>query len=288
MSACKIITNENAVVCAHTYVYFTSPQQQPRVLQKIANKRVVFRYYDSLQEDLHKACMWKAQYLVTALIEAGPEYLQGWTFPTEFPIAEEVWTMSRTNVRSRQVNDVDCAVFAGHFWEGEVRRVLGQGWAVPFPSPLVIEKMRLRVVKLVTQLRKLHEEDEKKKLMAVAKAAAKPKGKKLAVAEVAVVEDAEPAAEAKKCLNLNSSASVNTQLQLADLAWLSRMTIDQGIVPFYGCSKCRYSRGGCIFWMCNPEKFEAHYMKFPEKYLPGTKIMRPEAEKTLLREELHG
>ena len=26
------------------------------------------------------------------------------------------------------------------------------------------------------------------------------------------------------------------------------------------------SRGGCISWNCNPDKFKAHLAKFPEKY----------------------
>ena len=42
---------------------------------------------------------------------------------------------------------------------------------------------------------------------------------------------------------------------------------NQGAVPFYGCPKCRWSRGGCIWWKCNPEKFKAHKAKFPEKYV---------------------
>ena len=42
-------------------------------------------------------------------------------------------------------------------------------------------------------------------------------------------------------------------------------------VPFYGCSKCRYNRKGCINYKCHPEKFEAHFAKFPEMYVAGTK-----------------
>ena len=27
--------------------------------------------------------------------------------------------------------------------------------------------------------------------------------------------------------------------------------------PFYGCPKCRWSRSGCIWWICNPAKYTA-------------------------------
>ena len=37
-------------------------------------------------------------------------------------------------------------------------------------------------------------------------------------------------------------------------------------LPCYGCSKCRYSRKGCISYQCNPNKFEAHLLAHPEMY----------------------
>ena len=52
-------------------------------------------------------------------------------------------------------------------------------------------------------------------------------------------------------------------LQLSELAVKAQ---GQGLVDFYGCSRCRYSRGGCIDYKCNPMKFKAHFDKFPEKY----------------------
>ena len=69
---------------------------------------------------------------------------------------------------------------------------------------------------------------------------------------------------------------------------LAKICQDQGSAPFYGCSKCRCSRRGCIWWQCNPAKFEAHYAKFPEKYVPGTKKLKLVAEKDLKVEEPQG
>ena len=67
----------------------------------------------------------------------------------------------------------------------------------------------------------------------------------------------------------------------------------QGAVEFYGCPKCRWSRSGCIWWKCNPAKFEAHRKKFPWKY--GDAVAGPEgqdlkvdAEKKMNPEELLG
>ena len=54
-------------------------------------------------------------------------------------------------------------------------------------------------------------------------------------------------------------------LELSELAVKAQ---GQGLVEFYGCSKCRFSRGGCINYKCNPMKFKAHFDKFPEKYNP--------------------
>ena len=53
---------------------------------------------------------------------------------------------------------------------------------------------------------------------------------------------------------------------MLDMEKLAKAAADQGIVPFYGCSRCRFSRGGCISYNCKPAKFEAQFKKFPEKY----------------------
>ena len=60
---------------------------------------------------------------------------------------------------------------------------------------------------------------------------------------------------------------------------------NQGAVPFHGCPKCRWSRGGCVWWKCNPEKFAAHVAKFPEKYV-GKKELAALCEQKIKVSEL--
>ena len=246
---------------------------------------MVFRYYDSSGIDvLSPGCHAKAELLVRAVRQHGPEYMPGFKFPTEMP--------PRTNTRSRQENGIDCGIFVGHFWEGEVRRLLGQGWAIDYPSQSVIYKMRFRLVRFITQLRQIHEDEEKKKVKmaeaAAAKAAAKKgagasKNSKGAPTSAAAPADPElsPEERAQRCLLFKNSMELSLQLQVSALADLAKLQMAQGSVPFYGCSKCRWSRGGCIWWKCNPDKFQKHYDKFPEKYQPGSKELLPKAVEEL-------
>ena len=63
---------------------------------------------------------------------------------------------------------------------------------------------------------------------------------------------------------------------LQSLEEMAGKAVDQGIAEFYGCSRCRYIRTGCISYKCNPKKFLAHYEKFPEKYTKGEKELLKE------------
>ena len=36
--------------------------------------------------------------------------------------------------RPLQIGNTDCGIFVLHFWEGEVKRFLGFGWCLPYPS----------------------------------------------------------------------------------------------------------------------------------------------------------
>ena len=92
-----------------------------------------------------------------------------------------------------------------------------------------------------------------------AKAAAD--GKAIKKKKEIVVADKEISVEERA-----SAALSQADLRMLELAELAKKAADQGIVPFYGCSRCRYSRGGCISYNCNPKKFEEHLKKFPEKY----------------------
>ena len=77
-------------------------------------------------------------------------------------------------------------------------------------------------------------------------------------------------------------------LKLMSLADLAKKAADQGSVPFYGCSRCRWIRSGCISYKCNPGKFLAHIEKFPEKYVAGEKVLLKEITSKMLGSELIG
>ena len=77
-------------------------------------------------------------------------------------------------------------------------------------------------------------------------------------------------------------------MKAADLKKLAELTFNQGIVPFYGCSRCRYNRGGCINYKCHPDKFAVHKEKYPEKYKPDSNELLPECLKKIANKELVG
>ncbi|MCP4242730.1 MAG: hypothetical protein GY772_19410, partial [bacterium] len=178
------------------------------------------------------------------------------TSPHNFAAAETVLKMLmdelkipqpelvRSN-RAVQHNGVDCGVFVLHYWEGELRRFRGESWPLSYPwTSGPIKERKRRLVSLVSQLRKAlvaaeakgHDGDGKKK------GAGKPADK------------------------VEGEAVGKGVSQLAKLEELSKVAKEQGLVEFFGCSRCRWQRGGCINWFCNPNKFQAHKEKFPEKY----------------------
>ena len=60
----------------------------------------------------------------------------------------------------------------------------------------------------------------------------------------------------------------------------------QAASSFYGCPKCRWRRSGCIWWRCNPIKYQIHRAKHPEKYGDAVadrpnKELKPEVEKKM-------
>ena len=103
--------------------------------------------------------------------------------------------------------------------------------------------------------------------------------KAMAKAKVALKEVTPAAADAVEVYNLEEELLAvkkitQDNLKLASLQELEKMAAaskNKAAVPFYGCSKCRYNRKGCINYKCNPQKFEAHFAKFPEFYAEGTK-----------------
>ena len=61
-------------------------------------------------------------------------------------------------------------------------------------------------------------------------------------------------------------AMADLDAQLAHLKEQADRAKKQASTSFYGCPKCRRARSGCIWWRCNPVKYQAHRLKFPEKY----------------------
>ena len=75
-------------------------------------------------------------------------------------------------------------------------------------------------------------------------------------------------------------------MMLQGLAELAARYAGQGSGYFYGCARCRWSRTGCISWNCNPDKYQAHRLKFPEKY--KDKDLKEGIEAKMSWEELTG
>ena len=170
---------------------------------------------------------------------------------------------------AKQMDGTSCGVFVLHWWEGEIRRFRGEGWPLLYPwGSGAIKDRKKRLVGLVSQILK-HKEDLKK-------AAAEPadgKAKKKMVAEPIA---SEVLTEDREASGLNTE-----ELKMLDMKKLAEAARDQGLVTFYGCSRCRFSRGGCISWNCNPDKYTAHRAKFPEKY-EGQILKLPVADSELV------
>ena len=180
------------------------------------------RYYDSGHE--LGAFNLSAANLVLELLRAG---IPG--MPAQLS--------ARSNLRARQSNATDCGVFILHYWEGEVRRFLGEGWQMEFPRTQgCIKARRVRLAGLVAQIRRF------------------PPPGPLAVGGAT-------AAAAESVDEVSSQ-----DLGLHSLEVLAAKFKAEGLVPFFGCSRCRWSRGGCVNHHCNYAKFEAHLAKHPEKY----------------------
>jgi hypothetical protein len=160
-----------------------------------------------------------------------------------------------------QPDSISCGLFVLHYWEGEVRQFTGEGWSVGKPSPLHIKKIRERLMNITVNI-----EQSQGKVLEL------PKKAKVTKAEIEKDMGLPylPAAE-KIMAHLKADANRSQNL---------------GLVEFYGCSRCRWSRGGCISWRCNHQKFMVHYEKFPEKYEGKCKELKLVAEQNLTKCEL--
>ena len=197
------------------------------------NQHIQVRYYDSL-ECVAAQNFAAAEVVLKMLCEE---------------LGQAVPQLEKSN-KAFQHNGVDCGVFVLHYWEGEMRRFRGEGWPLSFPwtaGPIKTRKTRL--ISFIVQVRKSNQQLEE----AEEDPGAKGKVKKVVVEKLPVDE-------------LENTSLSKATLQMMQLAELAGKAQGQGLVTFYGCSRCRYNRGGCIDYKCNPHKFKAHFDKFPEKY----------------------
>ena len=109
---------------------------------------------------------------------------------------------------------------------------------------------------------------------------------KVAAAPAAAADIVAPEVIAPEEELLGGKKIDKASFMLADLKKLACKTLHEGSVPFYGCSRCRFNRKGCINYKCHPEKFKVHYEKFPELYKPGTKELSAEAQKKMKNKDL--
>ena len=209
---------------------------------------VDIRYYDSLKNQ-SKSCWEVATKIIGVL----------------FPTVKEVDKFVDFRCSTDQEDGISCGLFLLHYWEGELRQFAGQGWVVGRPFARVVAARRLEIVNVTQELEQLVKDAGE-----VAKA---KKGVKLAATKVAEIEGEGPRSPAGEDV-------------MEFLRMEARRSLDVGLVPFYGCSRCRYSRGGCISWKCNPEKFGDHMKKFPEKY--EGKVIRSAAWKSIGSKEFMG
>ena len=161
---------------------------------------------------------------------------------------------------SVQSNAVDCGVYLLHYWEMEMRRLEGYGWQGPWPqNGKEIKNRKERLIKVLDQIRAY--------LDAPPADPPKKKKKEIAMAPLPLISEDDKSRIIKEA-----------DLKLCSLEEIAGKAAHSGSVEFYGCSKCRYIRSGCISFKCNPKKFLAHLEKFPEKYTTYNK------EKDLLKE----
>ena len=168
--------------------------------------------------------------------------------------------------RTRQIDMISCGLFVLHSWEGEVRQFRGEGWVVGLPTSKVAQNLFDKLSTVSSEIAQWKDKElpEPKK---------KKKKKKKVLEEVPnpSLGPREPKVE-----------DVLEYLQKE-----AHRAGQQGLVLFYGCSRCRWSRGGCISWKCNPEKFVKYYEKHPEKYAScNQKLLVAEAEKLPMKELL--
>ena len=216
---------------------------------------VKVKYYDSLKDgkegDGSEACKTAAKIIMQAL-------------------KLEIQLPGRCNA-AFQGDTCSCGLFVLWYWEGHVRQYLGEGWSIDRPEAKSITLLRNRLAGYIQVLIKEF----------VAADAGPAKKKKKANAEVLDILDIEEVSVLAAVPELSKVEDLMAALK--DRAELARLAPAK---EFYGCSKCRWSRGGCISYKCNPVKFLAHKEKFPERYGKDVKELKADVAKKLTDKEL--
>ena len=194
---------------------------------------------------MDEQCLAGAQKIVKLLLPDAPE-------------------LTKRQNQTFQNDSISCGVYALWYWEGEIRQFMGEGWSIGRPFDKEITKYRSRLCRVSEEI-----------VESLGKELAPSKKKKV------IMETDDDKAEQLNDVPMQPRYEHQLEALMKD----AEKAANQGSVPFYGCPKCRWSRGGCIWWKCNPEKFAAHVAKFPEKY-QGKKELALIDEKKLKVAEL--
>ena len=216
-----------------------------------SNKIIKIRYYDSLKDgaegDGSESCKVRARTMLNMLGIKDP--------------------LPRRSNFAFQIDGTSCGLYMLHWWEGEIRQYVGEGWAVDRPNSTSVKKMRDRLDGMLKQLHDTKKADEE---------APKKKAKTVPIIDLE--------AEDQKLEAIPTLSKIEDLL--ADLAQRAETAKHHAAVYVYGCCRCRWSRSGCSYYGCNPVKFEAHRAKYPEKYHINKKTLKIDADRKMTDKEL--
>ena len=197
------------------------------VVIRRTHQRQKIYYYDTLPK-IHMACQNKAR-----------EVLRMLDIKQDLP--------DRRN-RAVQEDATSCGFWIMFYWEGHVREFMGEGWSIGRGD-------QKSAMKILERLRKT--------CQYIKEGVPAPLKKKKSSAGLSVVSKEE---DPLICAMPGAPAMADLDAQLAHLKVQADRAKKQAAGPFYGCPKCTWARSGCIWWRCNPVKYQAHRLKFPARY----------------------
>ena len=196
------------------------------VIRRVHERQKIY-YYDTLPK-IHMACQNKAR-----------EVLRMLDLKQDLP--------DRRN-RAVQEDCTSCGFWIMFYWEGHVREFMGEGWSIG-------RGYQKSAMKILERLRKTCQD--------IKEGVPAPMKRKKSSAGLSVEgKEEDPLISAMP----GAPAMADLDAQLAHLKDQADRAKKQAAASFYGCPKCRRARSGCIWWRCNPVKYQAHRLKFPEKY----------------------